>query len=168
MSSAVEESIQALSVRARSAMLSRAARVCWTSVSVKMPTPCKAFAHARSTAISYGRSRRSNRKERWNASKRASGAFSKRPPQRRSDLRSGLTKFLSQKNSAANVPGDIRRLASNFSERSGLAAFGFGFRSNRHRKRKQVDEAFGVLWVVAAHGKAGQIGSIERVRRETL
>src|SRR5947199_2009414 len=51
---------------------------------VKIPMGCKALAQARSTAISYGRSRRSNAKERWNASNCLFGSPSNRPPHSRS------------------------------------------------------------------------------------
>ena len=39
---------------------------------------------------------------------------------------------------------------------------------DRDRQREKIDEAFGVLRVVAAHGEAGQIGAIERERRLRL
>ena len=38
-------------------------------------------------------------------------------------------------------------------------------RRRRHRQREQIDEAFGVLGVVARHGKAGEILAIERIGR---
>ena len=36
-----------------------------------------------------------------------------------------------------------------------FAAFGFRFRAHGYGQREKIDEAFGVLGVVAAHGEAG-------------
>src|SRR5580693_8122282 len=49
-----------------------------------------------------------------------------------------------------------------------LAALGFCLRTHGYGQRKQVDEALGVFGVVAAHGEAGEVGAIERERRDTL
>src|ERR1700682_991247 len=49
-----------------------------------------------------------------------------------------------------------------------FAAFGFRLRPDGHGQCKQIDETFGVLGVVAAHGETRQIGAIERERRNTL
>jgi len=45
-----------------------------------------------------------------------------------------------------------------------LISFGLCFRPDRYRQREQIDKAFSVLGVVAAHGEAGQIGAVERER----
>src|SRR6266849_5907264 len=145
--SAPKRSSHATSVFARSAILSSAASVCFTSAAVKIPIGSSAFAHARSTAISYGRSRRSNAKERWNASKRSLGSRSKRPPHSRSSLRSVIGRFLDELL---------------------LAALGFCFGPDGYRQREKIDEALGVLGVVAAHGEAGEVGAIKRERRNAL
>src|SRR6266851_3343766 len=44
-------------------------------------------------------------------------------------------------------------------------AFGLCFGSHGDGKGEEIDEAFGVFWVVAAHGKAGQIRAIKREGR---
>jgi hypothetical protein len=49
-----------------------------------------------------------------------------------------------------------------------VAAFGLRFRADRYREREKVDEAFGVLGIVAAHGEAGEVGAIEREGRDAL
>src|SRR5215813_401370 len=46
-----------------------------------------------------------------------------------------------------------------------VAAFSFGFGADGQGKREEVDEAFGVLRVVAAHGETGQVRAIEREGR---
>src|SRR5262249_39580493 len=46
-----------------------------------------------------------------------------------------------------------------------IATFGFGLGADSDGKGKEIDEAFGVLRIVTAHGEAGQIGAIERERR---
>src|SRR6266851_3768696 len=145
--SAPKRSSHATSVFARSAILSSAASVCFTSAAVKIPIGSSAFAHARSTAISYGRSRRSNAKERWNASKRSLGARSKRPPHSRSSLRSVIGRFLDELL---------------------FAALGFCFRPDGYGQRKQIDETLGVLGVVAAHRETGEVRAIKRERRNAL
>src|SRR5437763_6334374 len=48
---------------------------------------------------------------------------------------------------------------------SAVAAFRFGFGANGNRKREEIDEAFSILRVVAAHGEAGEIRAIKRERR---
>src|SRR6267378_3697862 len=49
-----------------------------------------------------------------------------------------------------------------------LISFGFCFWAHGYRQRKEIDETLGVLGVVAAHGEAGEVGAIERERRNTL
>src|ERR1700676_961420 len=49
-----------------------------------------------------------------------------------------------------------------------FTALGFRFGAHRHRQREKIDEAFRVLGVVAAHGEAGEVGAVERERRNTL
>src|SRR6266403_3679995 len=144
---APKRSSHATSVFARSAILSSAARVCFTSAAVRMPIGSSALAHARSTIISYGRRRRSNANDRWNASKRSLGARSKRPPHSRSSLRSVIGRFLDELL---------------------LAALGFCFGPDGYGQREKIDEALGVLGVVAAHGEAGEVGAIKRERRNAL
>ena len=81
-SSASEPSSHAVSVCARSSIRSSAASVSAHFVRVKMPAPCSALAHARSTASSYGSKRRSNANDRWNVSNTAFGrAFETPAPQ---------------------------------------------------------------------------------------
>src|SRR5258708_30731473 len=41
----------------------------------------------------------------------------------------------------------------------------FRFLRNGHRQRKQIDEAFGVLRVVARHGKTRETFSVKRIGR---
>src|SRR5579862_997276 len=41
----------------------------------------------------------------------------------------------------------------------------FCFLRNRHRQRKQIDEAFGVFRVVTGHGKAREALAVERIGR---
>src|SRR5690348_12758599 len=45
------------------------------------------------------------------------------------------------------------------------AGFGFGLGADSDGKREEIDEAFGILWVVFAHGETGQVGAIEREGR---
>src|SRR5712664_1895627 len=144
---APKRSSHATSVFARSAILSSAARVCFTSAAVRMPIGSSALAQARSTIISYGRKRRSNANDRWNASKRSLGARSKRPPHSRSSLRSVIGRFLDELL---------------------FAALSFCFRPDGYGQRKQIDEALGVLGVVAAHGETGEVRAIKRERRNAL
>src|SRR5260370_23363407 len=49
-----------------------------------------------------------------------------------------------------------------------FVAFRFGLGTHSYWQCKQIDEAFGVLGVVAAQGEAGQIGAIEREGRNAL
>src|SRR5208282_109097 len=49
-----------------------------------------------------------------------------------------------------------------------VAAFGFSFGTHSNRQSEKVDEAFGVLGVVAAHGEAGKVRAIEGERRDAL
>src|SRR5260370_38723072 len=49
-----------------------------------------------------------------------------------------------------------------------LISFCFRFRSHRYRQRKQIDETFRVFRVVAAHGEPGQVGAVERKRRNAF
>src|SRR5271169_1135983 len=49
-----------------------------------------------------------------------------------------------------------------------VATLGFCFRTNCYRQSEKVDEAFGVLGVVAAHGEAREVSAIERKRRDAL
>src|SRR6266849_3176158 len=144
---APKDSTHAESVFARSAILSRAASVCFTSVAVRMPMGSSALAHARSMAISNGSRRRSNAKERWKASNCSFGARSKRPPHSRSSLRSVISRFLDELL---------------------FAALGFCFRPDGDGQRKQIDETLGVLGVVAAHGETGEVGAIKREGRNAL
>src|ERR1700722_6091452 len=133
-----------------------------------MPTFSKARAHARSTASSYGSSRRSNENERWNASNALSGSRSKRPPQRRSSLRSELGESVISKFKSESVFNFLqlaklgRSNAAPLHEIGSLvlAAFGFFFRARGHRESEKIDKAFRVLRIVAAHREAGQIGAI--------
>src|SRR5260370_1308911 len=168
---------QAESVFARPAILSSGTSVCFTSVAVKMPMGSRAFAQARSTAISYGSSRRSNAKDRWNASNCSFGARSKRPPHSRSSLRSvisyrsGLQTIGSRK--MLRRQRFLCRGAPTGSERPYkhkllFVAFRFGLGTHSYWQRKQIDEAFCVFGVVAAHGEAGQIGAVQREGRNTL
>src|SRR6266404_1389553 len=144
---APKRSSHTTSVFARSAILSSAARVCFTSAAVRMPIGSSALAQARSTIISYGRKRRSNANDRWNASKRSLGSRSKRPPHSRSSLRSVIGRFLDE----------LR-----------FAALGFCFWPDGYGQRKQIDEALGVLGVVAAHRETGEVRAIKREGRNTL
>src|SRR5438045_4331539 len=48
---------------------------------------------------------------------------------------------------------------------SAVAAFGFGLGANGNRKRGEIDEAFGVLRVVAAHSEASEVCAIKREGR---
>src|SRR6267378_256258 len=49
-----------------------------------------------------------------------------------------------------------------------FAALGFRFRPDGDRQREKIDEAFGVLGVVAAHGETGEVRAVERERRNAL
>ena len=49
-----------------------------------------------------------------------------------------------------------------------VGSFGFRFGTDCYRQSEKVDEAFGVFGVVAAHGEAGEVGAIERERRDAL
>ena len=49
-----------------------------------------------------------------------------------------------------------------------VAALGFGFGPDGYRQSEEIDEAFGVFGVVAAHGEAGEVGAIQRERRDAL
>src|SRR5260370_4155305 len=49
-----------------------------------------------------------------------------------------------------------------------FAAFRLSFWTHSYWQRKQIDEAFCVFGVVAAHGEAGQIGAVQREGRNTL
>src|SRR6266568_7964111 len=49
-----------------------------------------------------------------------------------------------------------------------FAAFRLSFWTHRYWQCKQIDETFGVFGVVAAHGEAGQIGAVERERRNAF
>src|ERR1700733_12842114 len=149
-SSAVDPSRNDGSSSSSDAIASSALILSCTSTSVRIPIFCNARAHARSTDSSYGSSRRSNENERWNASNALSGSRSKRPPQRRSSLRSGVGESLIVENRNLQLV---------------LAAFGFRFRPRRHRQRKEIDKSLRVFGIVAAHREAGQIGAIQREGR---
>src|SRR5438552_1304392 len=164
---APNDSSHAESVFARSEILSSAESVCFTSAPVKTPTGCNALAQARSTAISYGRRRRSNAKERWNASNCLFGSRSKRPPHSRSSLRSVILyswdrhSCLFRFSSPVKYRGQTRMSLL-------LISFSLCFGTHGYGQRKQIDKTFGVLGVVPAHGEAGQIGAVKRERRNTL
>src|SRR6267154_898384 len=49
-----------------------------------------------------------------------------------------------------------------------FAALGFCFRAHGYGPREKIDEAFGVLGVVAAHGEAGEVRAVERERRNAF
>src|SRR6266481_979955 len=49
-----------------------------------------------------------------------------------------------------------------------FAALGFCFRAHGYGQREKIDEAFGVLGVVAAHGEAGEVRAVERERRNAF
>src|SRR6266849_2257949 len=49
-----------------------------------------------------------------------------------------------------------------------FAALGLCFRAHRHGQREKIDETLGVLGVVAAHGEAGEVRTIQRERRNAL
>src|SRR6267378_6237093 len=49
-----------------------------------------------------------------------------------------------------------------------FAALGLCFGTHGYGQRKQVDEALGVLGVVAAHGETGEVRAIKRKRRNAL
>src|SRR5229473_6953079 len=144
------------SVWARSEILTSAVRVCCSSVFVQMPIFSSAMAQTESTAISYTRRRRSNANEHWNASKRLFGSRSKRPPQRRSSLRSVISTRVGR--SGCSGDGVMRS----------RVAFGFSFGADGDGQGEEVDEAFGVFGIVAAHGETGEVGAIERERRDAL
>src|SRR5437588_4119495 len=164
---APNDSSHAESVFARSEILSSAESVCFTSAPVKTPTGCNALAQARSTAISYGRRRRSNAKERWNASNCLFGSRSKRPPHSRSSLRSVILyswdrhSCLFRFSSPVKYRGQTRMSLL-------LISFSLCFGTHSYRQCKQIDETFGVLGVVPAHGEAGQVRAVKRERRDTL
>src|SRR5712671_1189313 len=155
-SSAVEERSNDGSWPRCFAMLSSASSVSCNSAAEKTPMPCSALAHARSTANSYGSRRRSTENERWKASKRLSGSRSKRPPQRRSSLRSVIS---------TRVGRDGYRIDGLVSSRVTL---GFGSGAYGYRQREKIDEAFGVFGIVAAHGEAGEVRAIEGEGRDAF
>src|SRR5437588_8299733 len=164
---APNDSSHAESVFARSEILSSAESVCFTSAPVKTPTGCKALAQARSTAISCGRRRRPNAKDRWNASNCLFGSRSKRPPHSRSSLRSVIL-YSSDRHSC------LFRFSSPVKYRGQprmsllLISFSLCFGTHGYGQRKQIDKTFGVLGVVLAHGEAGQVSAVKRERRNTL
>src|SRR5207253_6840567 len=164
---APNDSSHAESVFARSEILSREASVRFTSAAVKMPTGSKALAQARSTAISYGRRRWSNAKQRWNASNCLFGSRSKRPPHSRSSLRSVIL-YSSDRHSC------LFRFSSPVKYRGQtrmsllLISFSFCFGTHGYGQRKQIDETFGVLGVVPAHSEAGQVRAVKREWRNAL
>src|SRR5260370_4653542 len=49
-----------------------------------------------------------------------------------------------------------------------FAGFGLCSRAHGYGQRKQIDETFGVLGVVAAHGEAGEVRAIKRERRNAF
>src|SRR5882762_8947077 len=49
-----------------------------------------------------------------------------------------------------------------------FAAFGFRFGAHGYGQREKIDEAFGILGVVTAHGETGEVRAIERERRNAL
>src|SRR5258708_7880925 len=49
-----------------------------------------------------------------------------------------------------------------------LVSFGSCFRAHGYGQRKQIDKTFGVLGVVAAHGKVGRVRAIKGERRNAL
>src|SRR5213080_947614 len=164
---APNDSSHAESVFARSEILSSAESVCFTSAPVKTPTGCNALAQARSTAISYGRRRRSNAKERWNASNCLFGSRSKRPPHSRSSLRSVISyswdrhSCLFRFSSPVKYRGQTRMSLL-------LISFSLCFGTHGYGQRKQIDKTFGILGIVPAHGEAGQVSAVKRERRNTL
>src|SRR5437660_10795373 len=151
---APNDSSHAESVFARSEILSSAESVCFTSAPVKTPTGCKALAQARSTAISCGRRRRSNAKERWNASNCLFGSRSKRPPHSRSSLRSVILyswdrhSCLFRFSSPVEYRGQTRMSLL-------LISFRLCFSTHDYGQRKQIDISFCVLGVVQSHAQSG-------------
>src|SRR6267378_1576415 len=49
-----------------------------------------------------------------------------------------------------------------------FAALGLCFGTHGYGQREKIDEAFGVLGVVAAHGETGEVRAIKRKRRNAL
>src|SRR5882762_6694116 len=164
---APKDSSHAESVLARFSILSSAASVCWTSTAAKMPMGSRALAQARSTTISYGSSRRSKAKERWNASNCLLGSRSKRPPHSRSSFRS-VIRFSLDRHSCLSRSCRRQELRRQTRMSALLISFGFCFWAHGHGQRKKIDETLGVLGVVAAHGEAGEVRAIQRERRNAL
>ena len=123
---------------------------CCTSSAFKMPGPCSALAHARSTASSCGSNRRSNANDRWNASNSTFGSRSKRPPHKRSSLRSVIS---------------VISIAINKSRTAQFPPSALAFGLTVTGSANKIDKSFGVFGVIAAHGEAGQVGAIQRERR---
>src|SRR5208283_3018448 len=51
---------------------------------------------------------------------------------------------------------------------SRMLAFGFGLGSHRDGQSEKIDEALGVLGIVTAHGKAGEVRTVKRKGRKAL